>query len=100
MVLTLKVGLVCPDCKYIDLAVNQTFFGRFCLLCAWSRDMAKILFGITGTQVGPASSFNMGAGQLDSQYLHTTHLDYPSMYNNKKIIDPFFQNPSHKLGYG
>ena len=70
--MTLKVGSLCPVCMFIDLAVNQIVFGRFCLLWARSRDMAKILFGITGTQVGPASSFYMGAGQLDSQYLHTT----------------------------
>ena len=60
---------------FIDLAVNQIVFGRFCLLWARSRDMAKILFGITGTQVGPASSFYMGAGQPDSQYLHTTNVN-------------------------
>ena len=71
---------------YIDLAVNQIVFGRFCLLWARSRDMAKILFGITGTQVGPASSFYMGAGQLDTQYLHTTGV--PTIcVKNRKILN-------------
>ena len=51
MVLTLKVGLVCPDCKYIDLAVNQTFLVGFVYFGHGHVTWRKFSLGLLGPKL-------------------------------------------------
>ena len=68
--MTLKVGSVCPDCMYIDLAVNQTFLVGFVYFGHGHVTRRKFSLGLLGPKLARQALFTWERANL----IHSTYI--------------------------